>query len=143
MNETEKLTVGALVSVLALIVPGFLLHTAPRFPGSMAGNLLGIAGATLLVLLLIYSLVKRIAWLKQQVTKHASLRLVLSFHLYAGVAGALFGIIHSGHKFSSPLGIALVSSSGVTTWCSWAPTCATSRACWQCSGRATTRLRAL
>lgn len=110
MNETEKLTVGALVSVLALIVPGFLLHAAPRFPGSMAGNLLGIAGATLLVLLLIYSLVKRIAWLKQQVTKHASLRLVLSFHVYAGVVGALFGIIHSGHKFSSPLGIALVSS---------------------------------
>lgn len=110
MNETEKLTVGALVSALALVVPGFLLHEAPRFPGSLPGTMLGIAGATLLVLLLIYSLVKRVPWLKERVTKHASLRLILSFHVYAGVVAALLGIVHSGHKFSNPLGIALVSS---------------------------------
>ncbi len=110
MNETEKLTVGALVSVLALAVPGFLVHEAPRFPGSMAGTMLGIAGAALLVLLLVYSLVKRVAWLKERVAKHASLRAILSFHVYAGVVAALLGIVHSGHRFSSPLGIALVSS---------------------------------
>ena len=52
MSETEKLTVGALVSALALVAPGFLLHAAPRFPGSLAGSLIGIAGAVLLVLLL-------------------------------------------------------------------------------------------
>jgi len=66
MSETEKITVGALVSVLALIVPGFLLHVAPRFPGSLAGGLTGIAGATLLVLLLVYSVVRRSAWVKQR-----------------------------------------------------------------------------
>lgn len=110
MNETEKLAVGALVSALALVVPGFLLHVAPRFPGSMTGGLIGIAGAVLLVLLLAYSLVKRSAWLKRRVTKHAPLRAVLSFHVYAGVVGALLGIIHSGHKFYSPLGIGLVSA---------------------------------
>ena len=110
MTETEKLTVGALVSALALAVPGFLLHTAPRFPGSLAGSLLGIAGAMLLILLLAYSVVKRVAWVKARVTRHASLRALLSFHVYAGVVGALLGITHTGHKFYSPLGIALVSS---------------------------------
>ena len=108
MSETEKLAVSALVSVLALVVPGFLLHVAPRFPGSLAGGLFGIAGAVLLVSLLVYSLVKRSAWVKARVTKHASLRAILSFHVYAGVIAALLGIIHSGHKFSSPLGIGLV-----------------------------------
>lgn len=110
MNETEKLTVGALVSALALIVPGFLLHTAPRFPGSLTGSLFGIAGALLFVLLLAHSLVKRSAWIKARVTRHASLRAILSFHIYAGVVGALLGIIHTGHKFDSPLGIGLVAS---------------------------------
>lgn len=110
MSETEKLTVGALVSALALIVPGFLLHVAPRFPGSLAGGLIGIAGAILLVLLLAYSAVKRNARVKQLVTRHTPLRMVLSFHVYAGVVGALLGIIHSGHKFYSPLGIGLVST---------------------------------
>lgn len=108
MSETEKLTVGALVSVLALAAPGFLLHEAPRFPGSLAGGLIGVAGAVALVLLLAYSLVKRNAWVKARVTKHAPLRAVLSFHVYAGVVGALLGIVHSGHKFDSPLGIGLI-----------------------------------
>lgn len=110
MNETEKLTVGALVSALALVVPGFLLHVAPRFPGSLVGSAVGIAGAVLLVLLLVYSVVKRNAWVKQRMAKHAPLRAMLSFHVYGGVLGALLGIVHSGHKFYSPLGIALVSA---------------------------------
>ena len=110
MSETEKRTVGALLSALALIVPGFFLHVAPRFPGSLIGSLFGIAGAALLVLVLIYSLVKRGTWAKQLVVKYASLRAFLEFHIYAGVIGALLGIIHTGHKFSSPLGIGLVSA---------------------------------
>ena len=108
MSETEKLTVGALLSALALVVPGFLLHVAPRFPGSLAGGLFGIASATLLILVLIYSLAKRNGWVKQHLSKYATLRAVLEFHIYAGVVGALLGIIHTGHKFNSPLGISLV-----------------------------------
>lgn len=110
MSETEKLTVGALVSALALIAPGFVFHVAPRFPGSLAGNLIGIAGAVLLVLLLVYSAVKRNAWMRQLATRHRSLPIALSFHVYAGVVGALLGIIHTGHKFYSPLGIGLVAA---------------------------------
>src|SRR5262249_22680189 len=110
MSETEKLTVGALLTLLLLFVPGFVLHEAPRFPGSLAGSLLGIAGATLMVLLLIYPLVKHVAWLRQHIPSLVPLRAVLSFHVYAGIFGALLGILHTGHKFRSPLGIALVAS---------------------------------
>ena len=104
MGEKERLVVGTLLTMVALFVPGFLLHTAPRFPGSLAGGLLGITGALLFVLLLVYTLTKRIPWLK----RHASPRAMLSFHVYAGAAGATFGILHTGHEYQSPLGIALV-----------------------------------
>lgn len=110
MNESEKLVVGVLVSGLALLVPGFLLHVAPRFPGSLTGSLIGIAGALLLLFLLVYSMIKRSALVKAWATKHVRMGAILSFHIYAGVIGALFGIIHSGHTFYSPLGIGLVSA---------------------------------
>jgi hypothetical protein len=35
---------------------------------------------------------------------------VLSIHVYAGALGAVLGILHTGHKFESPLGIILVVS---------------------------------
>ncbi len=110
MSESEKLTIGALVTVLLLFVPGFVLHEAPRFPGSLEGSLLGIAGAALMVLLLVYPFVKHFAWLRHRVTKRFSMGAILSFHVYAGVLGALLGILHTGHKFQSLLGVTLVSS---------------------------------
>jgi len=108
VSETEKLIVGALVSLVVLVAPGFLLHEAPRFPGTLAGSLLGIAGAILFLLLLVYSLVKHSAWIRAWATRYAALRTILSFHVYAGVVGALLGILHSGHAYRSPLGVALV-----------------------------------
>ena len=104
MGARERFAVGTLLAMVALFAPGFLLHEAPRFPGSLAGGVLGIAGALLLVLLLPYAVVKRIPWLR----RHASLRALLAFHVYAGAIGAVFAILHTGHKYQSPLGIALV-----------------------------------
>ena len=106
MNGTERVAVGMLLAVVALFAPGFLLHAAPRFPGSLVGGLLGIAGASAMVLLLVYSLVKRVTWLKRR----AALGGALSFHVYAGAVGAMFGVLHTGHKYQSPLGIALVTA---------------------------------
>ena len=108
MTETEKVTVGALLGALALLVPAFLFHTAPRFAGSLTGSMFGIAAATLFVLLLSYTAMKRQPWVKERAKALVSIGGLLSFHVYAGTVGALLGIIHSGHKFESPLGITLV-----------------------------------
>ena len=110
MSEAESIRVGALVSVLVLLVPGFLLHEAPRFPGSLLGGALGIAGAVLMVLLLVYSLARRSAAVKGLLSRHVSMRALMAFHVYAGVVGALLGLIHSGHAFRSPLGVGLVAT---------------------------------
>ena len=107
MTESEKITVGGLISALVLILPAFLFHTAPRFAGSLTGGLFGIAAALLFILLLLYSAVKRLRWVKERTKDFFSVGAVLTFHVYAGAAGALLAIIHTGHKFQSPLGIAL------------------------------------
>ncbi len=104
MSARERLAVTLLMTAIALFVPGFLLHAAPRFPGSLTGSLLGIAGATLFVLLLVYSLAKHLPALRRRVR----LGPVLSFHAYTGAVGAVLGVLHTGHQYSSPLGIALV-----------------------------------
>lgn len=110
MTEFEKLAVGGLITVLLLFTPGFVLHTAPLFPGSLAGGMLGIAGAVLMVLLLLYPLVKHWTRLQQWVTARVSMGAILSIHVYAGALGAVLGILHTGHKFYSPLGIVLVTA---------------------------------
>jgi hypothetical protein len=115
VSEFEKLAVGGLITVLLLFTPGFVLHTAPRFPGSLAGSMLGIAAAALMVLLLLYPLIKHWTWLRQRVAARMSMRTVLSIHIYAGALGAVLGILHTGHKFESPLGIVLVTSMLVAT----------------------------
>ena len=110
MSETEKLIVGGLITILLLFAPGFVLHESPRFPGSLAGGVLGFGGALMMVLLLVYPVVKRASCLRQRVTRFASMRAILSFHVYAGAFGAVLGILHTGHKFHSALGVVLVIS---------------------------------
>jgi hypothetical protein len=108
MNRTERLTVEVVLTLLLFLVPAFVLHTSPRFAGSLAGFALGVAAATLMVALLIYPLAKYSVRLKPWITRVASMRALLAFHVYAGVFGAFLAILHTGHKYQSPLGIALV-----------------------------------
>ena len=110
MSETERLTVGAVLTILLFLVPAAFLHTAPRFAGSLSGFVLGVAAATLMVSLLIYPLAKYSISIRPWITRIASLRAILAFHVYAGVFGAFLAILHTGHKYQSPLGIALVIS---------------------------------
>jgi hypothetical protein len=89
---------------------GFLVHRSPRFPGSAWGGLLGVSGATLMLVPLAYSLVKRIRPLKRFVTRRVSMATLLKWHIYAGLAGPILALLHTGHRFHSPLGVALTGT---------------------------------
>ena len=107
MSETERLTVGAVLTILLFLVPAAILHTAPRFAGSLSGFVLGVAAATLMVSLLIYPLAKYSISLRPWITRIASMRTLLAIHVYAGVLGPILVLLHTGHKFESHLGIVL------------------------------------
>ena len=59
-----------------------------------------------MTLLLAYSMVKHVAWIRQRM----SLGSILNWHTYMGAVGAVLGILHTGHKYQSALGIVLVAS---------------------------------
>jgi hypothetical protein len=110
MSQTERLTVGTALTILLFLVPAFVFHTSPRFAGTLAGFVLGSAAAALMLSLLIYPLAKYGTQLKLWPTPLVSLRAHLAFHVYAGVFGAFLAVLHTGHKYQSPLGITLVIS---------------------------------
>ncbi|WP_437723557.1 hypothetical protein [Sorangium sp. So ce861] len=110
MKERERLVVTGIFVVLLLGWLGFLVHRAPRFPGSLAGAIFGIAGAVLMVVPLAYSIVKRIRPLRDRLTQHVHLRTLLAWHIYAGILGPLLALVHTGHRFDSPIGVALTAA---------------------------------
>jgi hypothetical protein len=71
------------------------------------GGALGVSGAVLMLVPLAYMVVKRIPPLKRAVTRRVSMRTLLIWHVYAGIVGPMLGLLHTGHKFDSPLGISL------------------------------------
>jgi len=108
MKEKERLIVGGLVALMLILWLGFPFHHSPRFAGSLWGGMLGVAGAVLMLVPLAYMVVKRNKRLKKFVSQWVSMRTLLAWHIYAGVLGPLLVVIHSGHKYESPLGIALI-----------------------------------
>ncbi|GJL53037.1 MAG: hypothetical protein NPIRA02_01690 [Nitrospirales bacterium] len=109
MKEREAVIITGLVLFLSLFWLGFLVHRSPRFAGSLWGGVLGVSGAMLMLVPLAYLVVKRVKSLKQAVTRRVSMRTLLAGHIYAGVLGPILVLVHTGHKFESPLGIALTS----------------------------------
>lgn len=109
MKERERVVVAGLVGLMLLLWLGFLVHRSPRFAGSASGGLLGVSGAVLMLVPLAYLIVKRIGPLKRAVTRRVPLRTLLAWHIYAGILGPILGLLHTGHKFVSPLGIALTA----------------------------------
>lgn len=110
MKEREGIIVAGIVCVLFLAWFGFFLHRSPRFPGSAAGAVFGIAGAALMLIPLAYTIAKRMPFLGARITPRVSMQTLLTLHVYAGVLGPLFTLIHTGHKFDSWLGIALTAA---------------------------------
>lgn len=110
MNERERIVVTAVLSVLLVVWLGFFVHSSPRFAGSGLGAVFGIAGAVLMLFTLAYPIVKRIPFVNARITRHISMQSLLALHVYAGIFGPLLAIIHTGHKFDSPLGITLTAA---------------------------------
>lgn len=109
MKERDRIVATGLVVLMLVLWLGFLVHRSPRFPGSLAGGILGVSGATLMLVPLIYSIVKRVPPIKRLVTKGVPMRTLLSWHIYAGIVGPILALLHTGHKFDSALGIALTA----------------------------------
>jgi hypothetical protein len=109
MHEREQGMVTGLIILLLVLTLGFYVHRDARFPGSLAGGMLGLSATALMLIPLVYLIVKRLPWLKQGVTQAVSMRSLLAIHMYAGVLGPILGILHSGHTFNSPLGISLTA----------------------------------
>ncbi len=110
MKNRERFIVSSIFAVLVFGWLGFMLHVSPDFAGSGLGAVFGISGAVLMLVPLIYVVAKRIPFLKARLTKYISLQTWLTIHIYTGIVGALLALIHTGHKYVSPLGIALTAS---------------------------------
>jgi uncharacterized protein YihD (DUF1040 family) len=63
-------------------------------PAGSEGLLFGIVGASMMILMLIYSVRKRTRWLGRKL----SLRDLLDFHIYLGIIGPLFIVLHTSFK---------------------------------------------
>lgn len=109
MKERERLVVGGLVAFFLVLWLGFLVHRSPRFAGSAWGGALAVSGTALMLVPLAYMLVKRIPPLKRRVVAKVPMRTLLAWHIYAGILGPILVLLHTGHKFESPLGTALTA----------------------------------
>lgn len=83
-------------------------------PGGSLGNLYGIVGAALMVVMQLYSVRKRIPFL----ARLGSLRVWLDFHIYCGVIGPLFIVLHSSFKVNGLVALSfwsmvVVAASGI------------------------------
>ena len=109
-RERERSVVTGIGVLLLLLWLGFAVHRSPRFPGSLAGTVLAVSGAALLVLpSLAYAAVKRIRPLKRWISPRMPVPRLLAWHVYTGIVGAVVALLHSAHRFDSTLGIALTA----------------------------------
>ncbi|MDI1313461.1 hypothetical protein [Prosthecobacter sp.] len=110
MKNRERFIVSSIFAVLMFGWLGFLLHVSSDFAGSGLGAVFGISGAVLMLVPLVYVFMKRIPFFKEHFIKYVSLQTWLTIHIYTGIVGALLALIHTGHKYNSPLGIALTAT---------------------------------
>ena len=74
-------------------------------PGGTWGRVYGMAGAALLVTMLVYSVRKRLRLLRNA----GSLRVWLAFHIFCGVVGSLLILLHTSFKFGGVVSISFWS----------------------------------
>ena len=111
MRDREPTIVTLLVLLMLTVWLGFLVHRSPLFAGSFFGGMLGVGGTILMLFPLAgYSVAKRVQGIKRRVTGWVSMRTLLATHIYTALCGSILVIAHTGHKFDSPLGIALTAT---------------------------------
>ncbi len=109
MGERERLVATALVLIILVVWGGGIFHVSPRFAGSPLGGALAVSGALLMLGPLVYLVIKRVNPIKAAVTRHVSMRTLLTWHIYTALLGSLLVLLHTGHKFESVLGISLTA----------------------------------
>jgi hypothetical protein len=97
MLDDKKIT-GVLAVAFVTLSLAFVLHRNPTFAGGFVGHLMGIIGASIMCLTLIYPFKKRI--LKRRGKKNPIQR-----HIYYGLIGPCLVVIHSAHKFANLIGV--------------------------------------
>lgn len=107
MRERGDMAVGLLVAFLLLFPLGYVLHVAPRFPGSLVGGVIGVVAAVLMLLTLPYVVVKHVKAAERWTGRFVSKPTLLALHVYAGVLAPILGLVHAAHKFGSPVGLTL------------------------------------
>lgn len=110
MGDRERILAWGLIVLLVLLAFGFFVEPQPRFPGSLGGSAIGIAGALLMLVAMLYTPMRRIGALKRLFGGARGLRVVLTIHIYAGLIGPILGLIHTGRRFEHGLGIALTAA---------------------------------
>lgn len=97
------LSFAAVAYVLSRGLPFYLTPAGERAhqegywtwkPGGSAGRLLGVVGATLMTLMLAYTVRKRVKWLRGL----GPLARWLDVHIYMGIVGPLLVVLHSGFR---------------------------------------------
>lgn len=109
MKQNEALLGFLFAALLLVLWLGFLIHQDERFAGSLLGGALAVAGSLLLIVPLLYSIIKRIPFLKRVITKRISFSTLLTIHIYAGFIGAILVLLHTGHKFQGVLASVLTA----------------------------------
>lgn len=80
-------------------------------PGGEHGLLYGVAGTTMMILMLGYSLRKRFSALR----RWGSLNVWLDLHIYLGVFGPLLILLHTSFKFGGLVSLSFYSMAAVAT----------------------------
>ena len=109
MGEREPVIATTLIMIILVVWGGGAFAPSLRFAGSPLGGALGVGGALLMLGPLLYLVIKRVKPIRARVTRHVSMRTLLSWHIYAGLLGSLLVLLHTGHKFESVLGISLTA----------------------------------
>ena len=93
MRDREATIVGLLVLLMVTVWLGFLLHSSPRFAGSLFGGALGVSGTILMLVPLgVYGVTKRVRTIRRWVTGWMSMRTLLAIHIYTALIGSILVI---------------------------------------------------